>query len=146
MNKYSIKTLLDYIPLLILTASAVMLVAETLISQTGLFWKHYIAFAVLPINYALFAWRHKAGVIALGLTLLIGLVGLLSYNQYIFIAKASIGFDGDYLPVFAGQPIFLLWLIIHFAVSGRHYVGIASKRYWECLRKNEDYVPPHLLY
>lgn len=144
MNKQKIKTLLDYLPLLILTTSAVVLVAVTLSGDTGLFWKHYIAFAVLSINYALFAWRHKAGVLASGLTLLTGLVGLLSYSQYVFIGQASIGFDDVYIPVFAGQPIFLLWLIIHFAVSGRHYVGIATKKYWDCLRRNEKYVQPHL--
>jgi hypothetical protein len=32
------------------------------------------------------------------------------------------------LPIFYGQPIFLLWLIIHFIVSGKHYIGILTKK------------------
>jgi hypothetical protein len=146
MNKRKIKILLDFIPLLILTASSVWLVASTFTDGTVLLWKHYLALALLPVNFALFAWRHKAGVLGLGLTLLIGLVGLISYTPFIAFSKASIGFDDVHVPVFAGNPIFLLWLIIHFVFSARHYVGIASKKYWECLRKNEEYVQPHLQY
>jgi len=144
MDKHKIKRLLDFIPLLILTASAVVLVARTLADETGLFWKHYVAFAVLPINYGLFAWRHKIGILGLGLTLLIGLAGLLSYNQSVSIHTVSIGKSDIFVPVFYGQPIFLLWLMVHLACSGRHYVGIATKKYWDCLLKDQEYIQPHV--
>jgi len=132
-----LKNLLDFIPLLIITASAVILIANYLSSDYILSWKNIVALAVIPVNYAVFAWKHKLGVLWLGLTLFIGLVGFLSYNLIIMIGSVTINYTEDIkLPLFHGQPIFLLWLIIHFIVSGRHYVAILTKNYWNQLIKS----------
>ena len=130
MTKDKIKNLLDFVPLIILTVYAIILIWTVVSLDTGLLWKHIVGLIFLPINYFLFWWRHKLGVIGLGLTLLIGLFGLLSYNHSVSITKYWIGSGDTSIPIFYGQPIFLLWLLIHFIISGRHYVGITTKKYW----------------
>ncbi|HRI22023.1 MAG TPA: hypothetical protein PLA68_13770 [Panacibacter sp.] len=130
MTKDKIKNSLDFIPLIILTVYAIILSWTVVSLDRGFLWKHIVGLFFLPINYFLFWWRHKVGVIGLGLTLLIGLIGLLSYNHSISITKYWIGSGDTSIPIFYGQPIFLLWLLIHFIVSGRHYVGIVTKKYW----------------
>ena len=107
-----------------------------MISDIGLLWKHILGLILLPINYLLFFWRHKVGVLALGLTLLLGLISLLSYSPVITTTTLSKEVGDGKLPFFYGQLIFLLWIIIHFILSGRHYVGIVTKKYWDGLINN----------
>jgi hypothetical protein len=130
MKKEKIKNLLDFVPLIILTVYAFILVWTVVSLETGFLWEHIVGLSFLPINYFLFWWRHKVGIIGLGLTLLIGLFGLLSYSHSMSITTHWIGLGDIGIPVFYGQPIFLLWLLIHIIVSGRHYVGIVTKKYW----------------
>ena len=134
MTKDKIKNLLDFVPLIILTISAIVLVWTVITTETAFLWKHIVGLILLPLNYWAFWWRHKVGVLALGLTLLIGLLSLLSYSHAVTTSTWTIGKSSDsQIPVFYGQPIFLLWLLIHFIVSGRHYVAIATKKYWQDL-------------
>ncbi len=138
MTKSKLKTLLDFIPLVILTISALILLWKFINDETGLFWKHYIALFILPLNYVLFAYRHRIGVLSLGLTLFIGLFSLLSYSPEVNTTTLYKEVGNGKVPLFYGQPIFIAWIIIHFICSARHYVGIATKRYWVGLIKNED--------
>lgn len=132
MSKEKIKRILDFVPLVILTVSAFILIVTTINNGTGLLWKHIVGLIVLPINFGLFAWRHKVGILALCLTLFLGLLSLLSFSYAIITTTTSIGKTEDsQITVFYGQPIFLLWLLIHFILSGRHYFGIATKGYWK---------------
>ena len=134
MTKDKIKKLLDFLPLLILTISAIVLGWTVATTDIGFFWKHIVALIVLPLNYLAFWWRHKVGVLALGFTLIIGLLSLLSYSPSVTTSTWTIGKSSDsQIPIFYGQPIFLLWLLIHFIVSGRHYVAILTKKYWQNL-------------
>jgi hypothetical protein len=134
MTKNKIKNLLDIVPLIILTISAIILVWTVATTDSAFLWKHIVGLIILPLNYLLFWWRHKIGVIGLGLTLIIGLLSLLSYSHIVTTSTYSIGKSEDFqIPIFYGQPIFLLWLLIHFVVSGRHYVGILTKKYWQDL-------------
>lgn len=135
MTKEKLKKLLDLIPLLILTVYGVILVANYLALEYGFQWQNILALAILPVNYGMFAWKHKPGVLALGLTLFIGLIGFLSYDLIIIITTLSFGKSDFLIPFFYGQPIFLLWLLIHFIISGRYYVGILTKKYWDDLTK-----------
>jgi hypothetical protein len=97
-------------------------------------WKHLVGLSFLPIIFLAFRWQHKMGVLVLGFTILTGLIGLLSYSHTITTANLTIGKSEDLqVPIFYGQPIFLLWLLIHLIVSGRHYFGIATKKYWQNL-------------
>lgn len=134
MTKDKIKNLLDFVPLIILTISAIILVWTVVTEDTGLLWKHIVGLCILPIIYLAFRWQHKVGVLVLGLTLILGLLSLLSYSHAVTTSTWTIGKSADsQIPIFYGQPIFLLWLLIHFIVSGRHYVAIATKKYWEDL-------------
>ncbi|MBN8704215.1 MAG: hypothetical protein J0M08_14235, partial [Bacteroidetes bacterium] len=138
MTKSKIKSYLDLIPLLILTISAVILLWKYASGEGGLFWKHYLGLLLLPVNYLLFALRHKIGVLALGLTLFLGLFSLLSYSPAGNTTTLYKEFGDAKLPFFYGQPIFLVWIIVHFILSARHYVGIATKKYWDGLINNKE--------
>ncbi len=131
MTKEKIKNLLDFVPLIILTVYAIILGWTVTDLDTEFLWQQIVGLIFLPLNYFLFWWRHKVGVIGLGLTLLIGLFGLLSYSHSIAITKYWVGSGNTSIPIFYGQTVFLLWLLIHFIVSGRHYVGIVTKKYWQ---------------
>lgn len=134
MTKDKIKILLDFLPLLILTISAIVLVWTVVTTDTGFLWKHIVGLCFLPVTFLAFLWRHKVGVLVFGLTLVLGLLSFLSYSHSVTTTTWTIGKSEDFqVPIFYGQPIFLLWLIIHFIVSGRHYVGILTKQYWDDL-------------
>jgi hypothetical protein len=134
MTKDKIKNFLDFVPLIILTVSAIILVWTVITTDTGFLWKHIVGLCFLSIIFIAFRWRHKVGVLLLGLTLLLGLLSLLSYSSAVTTSTWTIGKStNSQIPVFYGQPIFLLWLLIHFIVSGRHYVAIATKKYWQDL-------------
>lgn len=133
MLRDKFKYFLDFIPLVILAVSAIILLYKVASSNTVLVWKHIVALIVLPINFLLFWWRHKIGVIGLGFTLIMGMFSVLSFSPQITTTTFSLGKEGSVIPIFYGQAIFLLWLLIHFVVSGRHYVGILVKKYWQNL-------------
>ena len=137
MTKEKIKNLLDFIPLFIIIIYAIILVWTVATSDAAFSWKHIVGLIILPLNLLLFRLGHKIGVLGLGFTLLIGLLSLLSYTNSITTTTYFIGKSEEFhIPIFYGQPIFLLWLLIHFIVSGRHYVGIVTKKYWQDLFNN----------
>jgi hypothetical protein len=138
MTKRKINEYTDFIPLLILTISAIILLWKYASGESGLFWKNYVGLLLLPANYILFAFRHKIGVLAIGLTLFLGLFSLLSYSPAVNTTALYKEIGDAKVPLFYGQPIFLLWIIIHFIVSARHYVGIATKKYWDALIDNQE--------
>ena len=123
---------LDFVPLVILTISAIILVWTVFSTDTVFVWKHFVGLLLLPINYFLFWWRHKLGVVGLGLIILLGLLSLLSYDHAITTSTVNIGQESN-IPIFYGQPTFLLWFIVHFVLSFRHYVGVLTQKYWQDL-------------
>jgi hypothetical protein len=78
MAKRKVLYLLDFIPLVVLTISAIVLVWTVISTEHGFFWKHFVGLCFLPIIWFAFYLRHKIGVLVLCLTLLLGLFGLLS--------------------------------------------------------------------
>ena len=80
MTKTKIKTLLDYLPLFILLVSIVILIWTVSTTNIALTNRHYLGFAALILTIGLFTWRHKMGVLALGLLLLLGLFTIISYS------------------------------------------------------------------
>lgn len=126
---------LDFVPLVILTISAIILVWNVFNNNTSFAWKHFVGFLLLPINYFLFWWRHKLGVVVLGFTIFLGLLSLLSFDYAITTSTITVVEDLN-IPIFYGQPIFLLWLIIHLVLSFRHYIGILTRKYWQELFHN----------
>lgn len=138
MTKAKLKLLLDYVPLIIITFYAILLIWKRVNGEILLQWKHVVGLIFLTINYFMFFWRHRIGVLCLGLTLLLGLFSLLSFSPAITTTTIYKGSGDNGVPIFYGQLIFLLWVIIHFIVSGRHYVGIATKKYWIALFNNSE--------
>ncbi len=141
MTKEKLKFYLDFVPLIILTISAISLVWTVATTDKGFLWKHYVGLAVLPLNYFLLYKHHKTGVIGLGVTLFIGLLSLLSFSPSVTTSTYFINISNTKIPFFYGQQIFLLWLLIHFIVSGRHYVAIATKKYWQDLFRDFNRLP-----
>jgi hypothetical protein len=82
------------------------------------------------ITAGLFIIRHKIGVLSLGLTLILGLFKLLSYSAVMTFYSFGGSLNGQSSGELKIQPIFLLWLLIYFIISGRHFVGIFTKEYW----------------
>jgi hypothetical protein len=129
--KKSIRIYLDYVPLLILMASAALLIWSVFNDGIVLNWKHYTGLILLVVCVILFLARHLYGVLFLGVTLVAGLIGLLSYSGAIRTISFGLGDTEDGVTLLRFQPIFLLWLVIYFVVSGRHIVGIGTKKYWD---------------
>jgi hypothetical protein len=71
------------------------------------------------------------GVLFLGLTLIAGLFSILSFSPAISTSYLYKRIGDAEIPLFYGQPIFLLWLFLHFIFSTRQYIGIGTKRYWD---------------
>jgi hypothetical protein len=130
MTKDKIKNLLDFVPLIILTIYAIVLVWTVATTDIVFSYEHYIGLTLLAITAGLFIKRHKLGVLSLGLTLVLGLFKVLSYSAVITFHSFGGSINGHSSPELRIQAIFLLWLLIHFIVSGRHYVGILTKKYW----------------
>jgi len=125
--KRNVPTYLDYIPLIILIVSAARLIFTVTNSEILLVWKHYLGLGFLTLAIVLFFLRHLYGVLFLGVLLLFGLIGIISFSPA--IRTTSFGFGDSTLPSF--QPIFLLWLAIYFIVSWRQIVGIGTRQYWK---------------
>ena len=131
MKKNNIKLYLDYIPYIILCVSTFTLIWTISTTNILLVRRHYLGLILLPIVAILFYKKHLFGVLSLGLTLVVGLIGFISYSPSITTFSFGFGNASDWsVDIIKFQPIFLLWLIIHFLLSGRYYVGILSKKYW----------------
>jgi hypothetical protein len=130
MAKDKIRDLLDFVPLIILTVSALIMLWTVSTSDIVLQNEHYVGLTLLVITSFLFIKRHKLGVLSLALILFLGFFKILSYSAVTTFHSFGGSINGHSTPEFKIQGIFILWLLIHFIVSGRHYIGIATKQYW----------------
>ena len=87
-----------------------------------------------------FLLNHKIGVLISGLTIILGLFGLLSFSPT--ITTTIFGIGEQKITLLRFQPIFVLWATIHFILSGRYYVGIVNKKYWEDISSDETFKIP----
>jgi hypothetical protein len=138
MNKQSIREKLDYVPFLILLILAAILIIKVIANDVGLLWKHNIGFVGLLLITVAFFISHKVGVLAIGFVLLCGLLGLLSFSSTIEITTFFVGKSDFRVTIFYGQPVFLVWIIIHLLLSGKYYFGIGTKKYWIELLSKKD--------
>lgn len=133
MKHAFIRRLLDLSLYIALIIWGVISFTEMIGSSHVIQWQHYLGLLFLAVNGFVFYKSHQAGVLLLGITLLFGLFGVLSFN----VGLANISFlwtpFGIKIPLFWGNPIFLVLLILHFIISGRYYTGILTKEYWETL-------------
>ena len=134
MIKKQIRYLLDFVPLLILLFYAIRLIWALSTLGFQIEWPNIAGFILLPIITSLFIWRHQIGVVSLGIFLILGLFGAVSFTPGISRFGISFG-KGEPIVSFDmyGNPIYLLFLLIHFLISGRYYVGILTKQYWQQL-------------
>jgi hypothetical protein len=130
MTKEKIKNFLDFVPLIILAIYTIVLFWTVVTTNILFSHEHYIGLAFQLITAGLFFRRHKIGVLSLGVTLILGLFKLLSYSAVITFYSLGGSLNGHSSGELKIQPIFLLWLIIYFIVSGKHFVGIFTKQYW----------------
>lgn len=138
--KPSVKKLADLIALLILWFSAGNLLWARLSGDCLLMYKHMAGLALLLITSLAFLKNHKIGVLLLGLTILLGLAGLLSYSPTVAMVKMGAGIRDAEVWTPSFQPVFLLWLVIHFIFSLRYYTGILTARYWKNIGSEEPLV------
>lgn len=132
------KKRLDYIPYVALIISACWLIYSRINGDILFQLRHIAGLILLPIPAFIFPYRHKLGVLTLGLLLLIGLFGGLSYSPA--ITTGTFGktlSDGSQLTLLYYQPIFILWFVLHLILSGRYYTGVASKKYWQQIKSDE---------
>lgn len=134
------KKRLDLIPLGIFLLSVFLLYYEVIINRVGLQLPHYIGFILIAVSIFLFFRNHKMGVLSIGLTCILGLIGLVSFSPAIsiFSMQANIS-DYSSMTLIRFQPIFIVWLILHLFLSGRYYLGIANKKYWDNLNSEKTY-------
>ncbi len=131
MKNEKLKKYLDYIPFLILVIFFIILVVKISTTEYTFQWKHILGLILICINAFLLYYNHRVGVLFLCFVLLVGLSSFMCYDVEITTITYTIGKDENFqVPVFRGQPIFLLWLLIHFVLSFRYYVGILTKKYW----------------
>ncbi len=130
MGKLRLKHFLDYIPLLILFGFAINLCWTLTTTEIIFVWMNVTGLIILLINIVLFFWNHKAGVLGLGATLILGFFELISFEPgttTFRLSKDGIS-EGVTLHI---QISYLLWIAIHLIISHKYYFGIATKKYWE---------------
>lgn len=132
-----IKRYLDYVPIGILGVSAAYLLWTVSTTTIILGWKHYVGLAFLALSASLFFVKHLYGVLCVGFTLLLGLIGMLSFSPAITVYSIGSGSGDSGVTFLRLQPVFLLWVTIYFLLCGRYFVGIASRRYWTEVRTNK---------
>ena len=137
MKKQKIRKFLDYIPLACLFGSAILLLWARVNPDTLLQMRHIIGLILLLLPLTLFFVRHKLGVLATGLLILIGLFGGLSYSPVITTTTIGKTWGESQITLLYFQPIFLVWATLHFILSGRFYTGVLSRRYWDNIKSDE---------
>jgi hypothetical protein len=107
------------------------------ISEYAIQWQHYLGLIFLGCNALLFRQNHKQGVLFLGLTIVLGIIGFLAFQ--VGIVGASIYWTpfGFKIPIFAGNPILLAVFILHFIISNRYYDGILAKNDWKHINDSD---------
>jgi hypothetical protein len=123
------KKILDYIPLAILIICEMVLLWKIDVLNIRLDQKHNLGMAFLGITTLLFFVRHNFGVFALGVILLLGLIGVYSFDPSV---KTTTYYAGEYgqgytTVVFILNPIFILWIVLHVILSWKSYLEFFSK-------------------
>lgn len=130
MQKAKILNYLDYLPLVVFAIQLIFFIYTCATTEYILVWQHYVAIILILVNAYVFLKNRKAGVVFLGFFIVLGICRIVACKQG--IENASFGFS-EQMNVPIGQPFFWLWLAIHFAISFRHYNGIATKAYWKTI-------------
>lgn len=137
MKLVKLKYYLDFVPLIVLFVYACLMIVSLSEQHLQPHWKNIIGLIVLPINMQLLLKKHKLGVVVLGCTIMLGVVGVMSFDAAISIHTISVGkTENLFIPIFYGQPVFLMLLLLHFLISGKNYLGVLTKSFWIDILKN----------
>lgn len=137
MKKQRIKYLLDYIPAIILLLYSTKLVVDLLSRPVRIEPANISGLAVLPVIFFLLVKRHQAGVLLLGIVLLLSVFGLFSFTTGYSSWKFGISNDSSGFSVRSpGSPVYILYFVLHAILSGRYYTGILTRKYWKELRES----------
>lgn len=131
--KNPVKYYLDFIPLLTVVLYTAFSIGTMINNENNLEWQHCFGIALLIIDIIILFKYHQLGIIIFGFILLLGLLTLVSFD--VGIVTNTLHLTAAEIPVFWGNAMCLLWLIIHLIFSFRYYVGIATKEYWKKLFK-----------
>lgn len=135
MRKLSKRQILDISLYAAICIWAIISIITMIVSAYVIQWQHYLGLFFLAINGYVFYRTHQGGTLFTGLTLLLALFGILSFNVGLLGSSVTwTPFDLQ-IRLFWGNPVILLLLVVHFILSGRHYAGILTKQYWETFRK-----------
>ncbi len=138
MKKQQIKYLLDFIPAIILLLYSIELVVDLLSRPVRIEPANISGLAVLPFIFFLLIKKHQAGVLLLGLVLLLSVFGLFSFSTGYSSWKFGIKNDSSGFSFRSpGSPVYILYFVLHAILSGRYYIGFLTKKYWMNL-KSED--------
>lgn len=136
MKNISIKKLLDLLLYAGICLWAIASISTMIMSDIVIQWQHYLGLIFLSTNGYIFYRTHQGGILFLGLTLFLAMFGILSFNVGLLVYSSTWTPFGLRIPLFWGNPTLLVLLIIHFIISGRYYVGILSKQYWNTFRES----------
>ena len=139
MKKVSKKRIFDLSLYIALIIWAIVSFSKRIDLNQAIQWQHHLGFLFLAANGFIFYYNHQLGVFFLTLTLILGVIGILSFN--VGLVSFSLFWTplGIKIPIFFGNPILFGLLILHFILSGRYYIGILTRKYWKTLRG--EYFP-----
>ena len=140
MTDRTFRHYLDYVPFLFLCVLEIVAACRYLSADISPVGTYYTEMAALACTAYCFYRKHALGVLATGLTLMAGIWGLVSYSvthtvlSFTFgwkvAGNATIGTPGIH-------PYFLLYLLVHLFISGKYYVGVLSREYWQKLKSEK---------
>jgi len=136
--KLNSKQLIDLIPLVLLIVLALISLIEMIAKNYIPQWQHYLGLILLVINILIIIKHHQKGVLFLGLVLILALINIVSFNAGIIGSSLYWTPFSIKIPLFSGNPIILLLLILHFVLSGRFYFGILTNQYWKKLFERDN--------
>jgi hypothetical protein len=123
------KRLADYIPLIVLIISAIILLWRIEGLQIKPDRKHYLGVVFIGITIVLFLCKHLYGVLSLGISLFLGLIGIYSFDPDVLTTTYFAGAygQGHFTAIVILQPVYSVWLILHFLLSRKTYANIFTK-------------------
>lgn len=125
----------DFIPLVLVVISSFYYLFITISSVSGFSVKQIAGLLVLALTTVLFGFKLRLGVLALGVFFILSWFGIISIsNDNLAISFRMTIFD-TYVSFFNGHPVLLVGTFMHFILSGEHYFGLLTKKYWQQLFK-----------
>ncbi len=124
----------DFIPLALTTASAFYFLFETITESYTFTAGQITGFLMLSLCAVLHTGKLKAGILSIGMFFILCWTGLIGLSA----GKFSFSFNTGNIDliVYKAHPLLFCLMVFHLIISAKHYVGIATKKYWQQLFSN----------